>query len=512
MPAFAWRLRGPDDATGGERLPVHALAPGDHVLVPAGERVPADGVVVEGRSSCDVSLLTGESRPIAKRAGAELTGGAVNLEQPLVMRVARIGADTRAAAIARLVERAAAARPRVVEGADRIARALTPIVLAAAALAGLAWSQIAPDRALWVAVAVLVATCPCALALAAPIVLTRATAQLLGRGAALTRGHALEALDRATDLVLDKTGTLTTGRFAIARTVALGTLAADRCLALAGALEASSRHPIARAFHGAAPVPGVGALRNHPGDGIEATVDGRRVRIGTERFCRELANGPLPGGSACPAAVCTPVYLADERGWLAAFHLEDQLRADARELVEAAAARGLRVHLASGDDPAVVEAVARRLGIDSFAGGATPRDKLAFVAQLQRDGRVVAMIGDGLNDAPVLARADVSIAMAGGADAARVQGDRVLLGDGLRAAGEAFALARGAMRAIRRGFGWAILYNAVALPAAAIGWIGPWEAAVGMTASSAAVVLGALRPLVPAPALARVAAPSFATA
>jgi len=512
MPAFALRLHDAGDTASAERLAAHLLAPGDHVLVPAGERVPADGVVVSGASSCDESLLTGESRPVAKRAGAELTGGVVNLEQPLVMRVARAGADTRAAAIARLVERAAAGRPSLVEGADRIARALTWLVLAVAALAFLWWLHVAPDRALWVAVAVLVATCPCALALAAPIVLTRANAQLLARGVALTRSRAVEALERATDVVLDKTGTLTAGRFALAHFVPLASLGADRCFALARAIEASSRHPIARTFRSEGPLPSVGALRNCPGHGVDAIVDGRRVRIGGERFCRELAGEPLPARFARPSALHTPVFLADEGGWLGAFLLEDQLRADAPELVDALAAHGLRVHLCSGDDPAVVEAVAQRLGIDSFVGGATPQDKFAFVAGLQREGRVVAMVGDGLNDAPVLARADVSVALAGGADAAQVQADLVLLGNCLRGISDGFAVARGAMRVIRQGFGWAVLYNAAALPLAAIGWIGPWEAAVGMAASSLVVVMNALRQLVPGQQQQAAAAPALAAA
>jgi Cu2+-exporting ATPase len=329
---------------------------------------------------------------------------------------------------------------------------------------------------------------------------------------ALTRARGVGALERATDVVLDKTGTLTTGRFALARAIPLAALGTDRCLGLARAIEASSPHPIARAFRGQGPLPGVGGLRTFPGHGVEAIVDRRRVRIGGERFCRELARRPLPARFVRPGARHTPVFLADESGWLAAFLLEDQLRADARELVEALAARGLRVHLCSGDDPAVVEAVARRLGIGSFAGGATPQDKFAFVAGLQRAGRVVAMIGDGLNDAPVLACADVSVAMAGGADAAQLQADLVLLGSRLRGVSDAFALARGAMRVIRQNFGWAILYNTVALPAAAIGWIGPWEAAVGMAASSLAVVLNALRPLVAAPGRTGLAAPALAAA
>ncbi len=496
MPSFALRLRDPADAASVERVAAHQLAAGDRVLVPAGERVPADGVVERGDSSADESLLSGESRPVAKSPGAPLVGGSANLEQPLVMRVTRAGAETQAAAIARLVERAAAGKPKLVERADWLARRLTLVVLAVAAGAFLWWLEVAPARAPWVAVAVLVATCPCALALAAPIVLTRASALLLARGVALTRPRALEALERATDVVLDKTGTLTHGSFTLARIALLGARDRAQCLKLARSLEASSRHPLARAF-GSGVTEAVSALKNFPGHGVEATIGGRRMRIGSAAFCAELAAGEPP---ALPSpAGQTRVLLADERGWLAAFLLEDAPREDAAELVAALAARGLRLHLVSGDDPALVEALARRLGIDSFAGGATPQDKFAFAERLQAGGRVVAMIGDGLNDAPVLARADVSIAMGGGADAAKLQADLVLLGERLAPVAQAFGVARAAMRVVRQNFGWAIAYNAVALPLAALGLIGPWEAALGMSASSFIVVLNAMRPLAPPP-------------
>jgi len=496
MPSFALRLRDPADAASVERVPAHRLAAGDRVLVPAGERVPADGVVERGDSSADESLLTGESRPVAKAAGDALVGGSANLEQPLVMRVARAGAETQAAAIARLVERAAAGKPRLVERADWLARRLTLAVLLVAGAAFLWWLAIAPARAPWVAVAVLVATCPCALALAAPIVLTRASGLLLARGVALTRPRALEALERATDVVLDKTGTLTYGRFALARTVALGAADEAHCLALARSLEASSRHPIAAAF-GKGATEAVTQLKNFPGHGVEATIGARRVRVGSEAFCRELAAVAAP--TLEPWKGETRVFLASERGWLAAFLLEDEPREDAAQLVAALAARGLRLHLVSGDDPALVGELARRLGIESFAGGATPQDKFAFAERLQREGRVVAMIGDGLNDAPVLARADVSIAMGGGADAAKLQADLVLLGGRLGAVAESFGAARAAMRVVRQNFGWALAYNALALPLAAAGLIGPWQAALGMSASSFVVVLNAMRPLAPPP-------------
>jgi Cu2+-exporting ATPase len=418
------------------------------------------------------------------------------------MRVTRAGADTQAAAIGRLVERAAASRPLLVERADRLAQLLTYVVLATAALAWIASGNV------WVAVAVLVATCPCALALAAPIVLTRAGAQLLARGAALTRSRALEALQRATDVVLDKTGTLTHGRPAIVSVALLADLDEARCRALASALEASSSHPLARAFRAstraaaapqggdsalaaacqAAAAPVLTELRNEAGQGVEARLDGRCLRIGAARFCVEIAGGAAPVSGA-------QVYLADEGRWLAAFFIEDALRPEAAQIVHSLAARGLRVHLVSGDEPALVERIARQLGIGACAGGATPQEKYEYVARLQSAGRVVAMVGDGLNDAPVLARADASVAMGAGADAAQLQADVVLTADRLGALEDVLDAARGAMRLVRQNLGWALLYNAVALPVAAVGWIGPWEAAIGMSASSFIVVLNALRPL-----------------
>jgi Cu2+-exporting ATPase len=467
------------------RVPAHALARGELVLVPAGERLPADGAVQEGRSTVDESLLTGEPLPLAKGPGSAVAAGTLNLEQPLVVRVERAGAETRAAAIARLVEQAAAARPRLVAAADRLAHALTWVVLAVALLAGLH----AGDG--WVAIAVLVATCPCALALAAPVALTQAAGNLLARGVALTRLQALETLAGATDVVLDKTGTLTCGRFHIARIRTFGKASEVECLALAGALEASSRHPLARAFEGAAGGAVAQEIRNAPGLGVEAKVGDRRVRIGSADFCRELAGAPARMDA--PGEGTTPVFLADERGWLAVFHLEDQLREDARGAVAGLRAAGLRVHLLSGDRPAAVAELAARLGIASATGGALPQDKLEAIARLQGEGRVVAMVGDGLNDAPVLAGADVSFAMGSGADAAQSRSDFVLLGNSLRELPGAVAQSRRVMRIVRQNFAWALAYNVLALPLAATGRIGPWEAAIGMAASSFIVVLNALR-------------------
>jgi Cu2+-exporting ATPase len=483
-PSTALRL----ESESVNQVQVHELVKGDKVLVPAGDRIPADGVVEQGCSGVDESLLTGEPVPLTKAPGSAVAAGTLNLEQPLVMRVERAGAQTRAAAIARLVERAAAAKPKLVAAADRIAYALTYVVLAVAILAGLYWHD------LWIAIAVLVAACPCALALATPVALTQAAGDLLARGVVLTRSSALETLAAVTDVVLDKTGTLSCGQFRIAGVRLLGSADERTCRALACALETSSRHPLARAFDGKG-FAAVEGIRNFPGLGMAGLSNDQPIRIGTEAFCRELAKLPPPAGAVgvAPGAGQTPVYLAGERGWLAVFLLEDELRPEAAALVAALQRAALRLHLVSGDQPLAVAAVAARLGIATAAGGALPQEKFAYVARLQREGRVVAMVGDGLNDTPVLARADVSFAMGGGADAAQNQADFILTGNSLKEIAATFVLARRAMRVVRQNFAWALAYNALALPLAAAGWIGPWEAAVGMAASSFIVVLNAMR-------------------
>ena len=463
------------------------LACGERITVAPGERIPADGVVEEGVSTVDESLLTGESAPVAKRAGAELVGGSINLEQPLAMRLTRVGADTKAAAIARLVERAAAAKPPLILAADRVARVLTYVVLGVAALA------YAFTGNAWIAVAVLVATCPCALALAAPIVLTRAGAELFRRGALLTRSRALETLGRVTDVVLDKTGTLTMGALQLKEVHVLGNEDKERCLRLAGSLEAASRHPVARAL-AVSGVAAAGEARKYPGEGVEGRVGGRRLRIGSAAFC-EPKDAPPPVVES-PA---TLVYLADEEQWLAAFVLEDQVRPGIAELIGAFRRRGLRVHLLSGDRTGPVAGLAARLAIDEVAAEATPQSKFDYVGRLQAAGKVDAMVGDGQHDAPVLARAEVSFAMSSGADAAQLQADVVVLGSHAQAIADAFAVGGRAMRLIRENLAWALAYNAVVLPLAAAGWIGPWQAALGMGASSVAVLLNALRPLSPSP-------------
>ena len=325
--------------------------------------------------------------------------------------------------------------------------------------------------------------------------LTRASAVLLGRGVLLTRARALGVFERPAEVIFDKTGTLTTGRLSLARTSTFELLEGE-CLELAASLEADSRHPAARAFAGR-PVRPASNLRHAPGAGIEGSIEARRLRIGSLRFCAAHCSAPLPVALPALAEDHTRVYLCDERAWLAAFDLEDRLRPEAAALIEHLRARGVFVHLVSGDHPEVVAATARRLGITAAAGGVTPEGKLEYLRRRQRPGRAVVMVGDGLNDAPVLAQADASIAMGAGAAAAQQHADAVVLGDSLAEVRGLLDTAGRAMRLMRQDFAWALAYNAAALPLAAVGAIGPWEAALGMAASSAAVLLNSLRPLAP---------------
>jgi Cu2+-exporting ATPase len=474
------------------------LRPGDRVRVRPGGVVPADGIVVDGESALDESLLTGESRPVPRRAGDAVIGGSLNATSPLVIELKRVGETTVLAGIVRLLERAQSERPHIARLADRVAQGFILGLLVIAAAAGLAWSAVDPSRALFVVVAVLVVTCPCALSLATPTALTAATGSLYAAGMLVARGHALETLARATHVVFDKTGTLTGGRMALIGVLAPGRLDADSCLALAAGMEVGSEHPIARAIAAAARERGldpaaVAQARNHPGQGIDARAGDARVRIGSLEFVLALHGRPLPQELMFAVEEVGVVALGDERGWLALFTLGDALRRDARQAVRELKARGLQVCLLSGDRASHVAHVARELGIERARGAASPADKLAFVKALQADGAVVAMVGDGINDAPVLAQAQVSIAMGGGTELAHVNADMVLLSERLADLTDALDTAGKTLRVIRQNFGWAIAYNALAVPLAVAGWVTPLVAAVGMSGSSLLVVLNALR-------------------
>jgi Cu2+-exporting ATPase len=474
-----------------EQVPVARLAVGDHVLVRPGETLPADGVVVEGDSAVSEAMLTGESLPVSKGVRAHVVGGSLNQASPLVVRVDRLGADTRLASIVRLLDRAQSEKPRIGQLADRAAAWFVGLLLLITLAVGLAWYVIDPSKALWIVVSVLVVTCPCALGLATPAALTTATGRLTRLGLLTTRGHALETLAHATDLVFDKTGTLTHGRLSVRRVVPLGGRSEAEVGAIAAALEAGSEHPIAKALRESVVSTSTASLiRNTPGRGVEGSIDGHIYRLGSPRFAAVGKTPPAPPESDDSASW---VALADESGLIAWFALADTPRADAPTALAALQKQGLRLHLLSGDAEAAVRRSAQQLGIADWHAGALPEDKLAYVKTLQQQGRIVAMVGDGINDAPVLAGAQVSIAMGEGADVAQAAADMIMLGSRLGTLADGIALARKTQRIIRENLGWALAYNLVAIPAAALGHVTPWIAGIGMSVSSLLVVLNALR-------------------
>jgi Cu2+-exporting ATPase len=464
------------------------------VLIKPGEVVPADGLLIDGDTEIDEALLTGESRPVVKRAGAGLVAGAVNRLSPAVMRVEQVGEATRASHIARLTQRAAGQRPPLAEITDRIAGWFVAGVLATAAAAAMYWAVTDASRALWIVVAVLVVTCPCALSLATPAALAVSVGTLARRGVIATRGHAIEALSRVTHVVFDKTGTLTQGRLALAGCEPLAGFTRAQVLVIAAALEQSSEHPVARAIQASATQAGAQsrmaeAVHTLAGSGVEGSVDGVAYRIGTAQFVSGLAGIPLQRDFGA----ATPVWLGSRQGWMAVLTFVDTLRPEAEQVVDALQAAGRQVMILSGDEPAVVRAMAARLGVDCAEGGLSPADKQARVRALQERGAVVAMVGDGVNDAPVLAQAQLSIAMGSGAVLAQAHADLVLLEGRLARLLDAFAVSARTMRVVRQNLAWAVAYNVVVLPFAVTGYVTPWLAGIGMGMSSLLVVLNALR-------------------
>lgn len=496
LPAFAQKMPNFPVDRNTEQSLVSDLHPGDYVLVRPGEIIPADGRVIEGLSCTNESLLTGESRPVAKVVGDSVTGGSLNAESPLVVVVDKVGEETRLSAIVRLMERAATEKPKIVEIADRIASYFVLALLLVSVLVAIAWYFYDPTRALWITVSVLVVTCPCALSLATPIALTVAAGALAKDGLLVTRGHAIETLARATHFVFDKTGTLTTGQMHLVETLTFRDISCERALAVAAALEHSSEHPVARALLHAADAAYAESTEvvSLPGQGLEAKFEGVVYRIGRPAYVIQLAKEiapPLP--EAWVESGDTLIALGDELGVFAYFRIGDQLRPEARVLVESLQKAGKEVVLLTGDAPAVAKHVAAELGISSVFANMTPQGKHECVQALQAAGAVVAMIGDGVNDAPVLAQAQVSIAMGGGSQLARTQSDFVLLSENLDCLRMGLLRAHKALMVIRQNLWWSFAYNFVALPLAIAGYVTPWLAGIGMSASSLLVVLNSLR-------------------
>jgi Cu2+-exporting ATPase len=468
-------------------VPVSHLASGDLLLVRVGESFAADGEIVEGATSADESLLTGESRPRARQSGDRVMAGSINLDDAVTVRVQQTGVDTTLGTIGRMSERARHARPAFVQLADRIASRIVVAILLLAVAVAATWTFIDADRAFVITLSVLVVTCPCALALATPAAFAAAGGRLADLHLLVTNGDAIEVLARATYVVFDKTGTLTVGQPEVLET----TLHDDNrseteCLAIAAALEAASTHPIARAFreHGA----GMQArdARVRVGKGVEGIIDGQCWRIGTEEFVGGAA-GEIANDNG------TQVLLANEDRIVAAFTIDDALRDDASDTIRTLQDSGLRISLFSGDRASAVDRVAAELGIADARAGCSPDDKLTAIRSLQEAGETVVMVGDGINDAPVLAGADASIAPSHAATLAQSTADVLMLGPSLRPIVTLLRAARRTMTIVRQNLGWAIVYNVSAVPAAAIGIVPPWLAAIGMSASSLVVVMNALR-------------------
>ena len=472
------------------------LVPGDVLRVLPGEAFAADGVVTLGDTLVDQSLLTGESRPVPRGVGSAVVAGSHNLSAPVQVRVERTGADTRFAQIVALMQSAATAKPRLAQLADRVARPFLLAVLLAAALACAYWWPTDPGRALMVAVAVLIVTCPCALSLATPAAMLASAGSLARAGVLVRRLQGLEALAAVDTVVFDKTGTLTTDRLRIGTITTRPGLATDDALAMAGALARHSLHPVSRALvlaaqqagpgpaytaHGVGEVVGKGVLGTLvSGAGVRPA---GRLRLGSAGFC---GVAPEPSGPG-------QTLLCDDDGWLARFEVRQDVRPDARAAVAALQAHGIRVQMLSGDDADASLRVAAQVGIRDVRSGCTPDEKLALLRAQQRLGHRVAMVGDGLNDAPVLAGANVSFAFGQAVPLAQSQADFVVLGDQLERVVQALLLARRTMRVVRENLSWALVYNLACVPLAVAGWLPAWLAGLGMAASSLVVVLNALR-------------------
>ena len=474
-----------------ESVVVRRLATGDVLRVLPGEAIAADGVVLQGTSLVDQALLTGESKPVACAPGTAVIAGSFNLSGVIELRVEKTGADTRFAAVLALVRSAATTKPRLAQLADRVAKPFLIGVLLAAA-AGYWWSA-GVGHALMVAVAVLIVTCPCALSLATPTAMLAAAGSLARGGVLVRRLQALEALAQVDCIVFDKTGTLTRDGLRLADVQTREGVAPAQALAMAAAIASQSLHPVSRALALAGKDAGFTAtdVTEQAGQGVSGTVREalqpaqpvRQLRLGSRSFCGLPAQAPAPGAT----------YLVDDAGWVATFTLAQDLRPDAAEAVAELLGRGYQVHMVSGDTREASQQVAGALGLGSVQSGCSPDDKLAFLRAQQAQGHRVAVVGDGLNDAPVLAGADVSFAMGHAAPLAQSQADFVVLGGQLRRIAQSLQLARRTMRVVRQNLGWALAYNLSCIPLAVVGWIPAWLAGLGMAGSSLLVVLNALR-------------------
>jgi Cu2+-exporting ATPase len=482
QPAVAQRL-GADGTL--ENVGVHELQIGDCVVVGDGATVPADGELTSAQCRVDESLLSGESKALVRQRGEQLIAGSIVVDGPAQMRVVRIGADTTLSAIVRMVGRAQQQRPRWSRHGERAAGWFVAVLLLATAATAGTWLVIDPSRAFAASLAVLVVACPCAFALAVPAALARSLTVLAQRGILGLVPNAIEGLVRANYFVFDKTGTLSERSLELADIHALARTPAQTCLRIAVALETGNTHPIANALRAAAgdcSPPPAHDVRRIDGGGLEGEIGGEHYRLGRPGFA--LGSGTADGDS---------IVLANGAGALARFELRETLREDAAATINDLRDAGAGIEILSGDSPARVAAVAARLGIGKFEARVSPERKLERLTELRDGGATVAVIGDGVNDAPALAGADLAVAVGGGAELAKSSADIVLAGDRLGGLLEARRVALTTLRIMRQNLAWSVVYNAASVPLAAIGWIPPWLAVIGMSLSSLAVIANSLR-------------------
>jgi Cu2+-exporting ATPase len=492
-PLVAQRCTGWPESALAHPVAADELREDDVVRVSPGAVIPADGVVIEGRGDVDESWLTGESTPRPRAPGDAVLAGAINRDGLLLVRVRHAGPATQIAWLARLVTAAASERPPLAQAADRVAGWFAAAMLGFAAATALAWLALDPSRALAVTFAVLAVSCPCALSLATPAALTAAAGALARRRIVLTRPAALETLARVDHVAFDKTGTLTRGELALVAVVPVQPIERIRALAIAAALERGSEHPVGKAALAAsAEVATALDVRNVPGEGVEGTVDGARWRMGRLAFAAFAPDAPPLRPAGMPPG-CTLVALGNERGVAAFFAFSDVVRAEAASTVRALSRAGVRASMLSGDRSDTARALADEAEIEDARGDLRPDAKRRAIAAWQAEGECVAMVGDGINDAPALAIADVGISLGSATPLAQCTADLVVLSGSLADIPAALATARRTRRIVRQNLGWALVYNVVALPAAACGLVTPLAASAGMALSSLVVVANALR-------------------
>ena len=498
-----------------QMVTAHSLQVGDIIMVEAGSEIISDGILLSSTATVSQSLLTGEGDLIIKTQGDYIVGGAQNDSQPFEMLVTALPEDSQIGLIDRLMNRAMSEKPKLAQQADKLARWFVARILVLSALVFIGWYIVDPSQAIWATVAVLVATCPCALSLATPIALTVATNRLASYGFLTTRGHTLQTLAEITHVAFDKTGTLTYGKPNLLNIelIATNNVATDindandekdKLLAIAAALEVGSRHPIAHALLTAAyqlHLPATQALQYYPAGGVEAMIDGVLYRIGHVDFALNKANSDNHDlvidlvTHRASSAVVLSCQDSQSNAWqaLACFYFNDKVRDSAKLMLDTLKELGIEPVMLTGDPSPQALVMAEDLGMKAAYNGLSPTDKVNHIQALQAKGAVVLMVGDGINDAPVLAAADVSTSIAGAADLAQVSSDSIILNGQIEAITAAKRIADKTKRIIKQNLRWALIYNSSVLIPAALGYVPPWLAAIGMSLSSLFVVLNALR-------------------